>query len=472
MKLKLLTAVAATAILAVPVVAQADGNDEDRGWYLRGNAGYGTHTDIDHTGIITGDTESEGNAAFSLGLGYDFGENWRVELDGSSLWTDMGQVSQVPNTFSKLRTNALMANALYDFDEFGNWEPYVGAGFGKIRNTASVEANGLFGSQGAFISNPTCVARASCSVVNANDSAWAWQVIAGLGYDISDRLTWDTQYRYLDSLEDLDFDGVTTSRGFIPDGVGQVTMENVGAHMLMTGVRYRFGKASAPKVTCWNGDTAKMLADCPAQPRMITCWDGSSYKEGDGGTCPPEPAPVRYITCWDGSSYEEGSAGSCPPEPQPVTEIVCWDGSTAADYALCPAQPQTRSGELVTSLCENEYRQEIIYYEFDRGQSPETRATINRILDIGEFCQVENIQVVGHTDTSGSAAYNLQLSERRAKDAKDELVRQGINSTVISSKGMGETQPFVPTGDGVKEQLNRRTEVLIKLIQAGAYTIN
>ena len=123
----------------------------------------------------------------------------------------------------------------------------------------------------------------------------------------------------------------------------------------------------------------------------------------------------------------------------------------------------------MTELCGEGYRQEIIYYEFDRGQSAETRNTINRILDVGEFCNVDNIRVIGHTDTSGSAAYNLSLSQRRAKDARDELVRQGISSAVITSEGMGETAPFVPTGDGVKEQLNRRTEVMITLSETGVF---
>ncbi len=470
MKQKLLTAVAATAMMAVPVIAHADDHD-DKGWYLRGQAGYGLHTDNDHTGIIAGDTESEGNFAWALGLGYDLGNNWRVELDGTSLWTDMGQVSQAANTFHKLRTNTLMVNALYDFDEFGNWEPYVGAGIGKMRAKADTQAHGLFNTSvtpAVYNFNPICTngTNAACNVSDW-DNAWAWQVMAGLGYDISDRLTWDTQYRYQKSFEDLGFDGTTTSSGFTPDGTGMMWVEDAGAHMLLTGLRYKLS-SPAPMVTCWNGDKVKMIGDCPVEPRMISCWDGSSYKEGSGGTCPPEPEPVRMISCWDGSSYEEGSGASCPPEPVTYT---CWDGVTVvSDLAACP--PQTRSGETIGSLCANEYRQEIIYYEFDKGQSAETRATINRILDIGEFCQVENINVVGHTDTSGSAAYNLALSERRAKDALDELVRQGINSAIISSSGMGETQPFVPTGDGVKEQLNRRTEVLIKLMQAGAYVTN
>lgn len=467
MKLKLLTAVATTAMMAVPVIAQADDYD-DKGWYLRGNAGYGIHTDLDHTGIIAGDTESEGNIAASLGLGYDLGNNWRVELDGTTLWTDLGQVSQAANTFSKLRTHTMMVNALYDFDEFGNWEPYVGAGIGVMRAKSDTQAHGLFNG-GVYNFNPVCTngaINAACAVSD-RDNAWAWQVLAGVGYDVSDRLVWDTHYRYQRSFEDLSFDGTTTTSGFIPDGAGRMLIEDAGAHMLMTGLRYKL-TSPAPMATCWNGDKVKMIGDCPLEPVYVTCWNGDRFEQGTG-TCPPEPKQMRMFTCWDGSSYEEGSGGTCPPEPQPET-FACWDGSVVYDLATCPIQ--TRSGETVGALCANEYRQEIIYYEFDKGQSAETRATINRILDIGEFCQVENINVVGHTDTSGSAAYNLALSERRAKDAMDELVRQGINQTIISSSGMGETQPFVPTGDGVKEQLNRRTEVLIKLMQAGAFSTN
>ena len=62
----------------------------------------------------------------------------------------------------------------------------------------------------------------------------------------------------------------------------------------------------------------------------------------------------------------------------------------------------------------------------------------------------------------------MALSKRRATDALNELVRQGINRNTITAEGKGETEPFVQTGDGVKEQLNRRTEVQITLGSVGA----
>jgi len=88
MKHTLLAAAGFAALLVVPAVAGAqtyDNPDNDSGWYVRGNVGYGAFTDADLTGGMVGDVEAEGNAAASLGLGYDLGNNWRVELDGSSM---------------------------------------------------------------------------------------------------------------------------------------------------------------------------------------------------------------------------------------------------------------------------------------------------------------------------------------------------------------------------------------------------
>ena len=64
-----------------------------------------------------------------------------------------------------------------------------------------------------------------------------------------------------------------------------------------------------------------------------------------------------------------------------------------------------------------------------------------------------------HTDTTGSAAYNQALSERRAAHVRNELIGLGISGAQITSSGRGETELFVPTADGVKEALNRRCEI-------------
>lgn len=209
---------------------------------------------------------------------------------------------------------------------------------------------------------------------------------------------------------------------------------------------------------------ASVLTAASTAPQGYRCWNGCMKL--DLAECPPEPQPVSEVQCWDGTIVSDVNA--CPVQ----RTTTCWDGTIVSDAAQCPAQPVTRSNLTVEALCGQEYRSETIYYEFDKGRSAETQSKINRILDVGEFCNVESITVVGHTDTSGSAAYNQTLSEKRASDARAELIRDGVNSSLITSAGRGETENVVDRGDGVKEPLNRRTEVLIKLAQTGGFVAN
>ena len=71
------------------------------------------------------------------------------------------------------------------------------------------------------------------------------------------------------------------------------------------------------------------------------------------------------------------------------------------------------------------------------------------------------IDVRGHTDTSGDAAYNERLSERRAEVVAEELTRLGVPSSAISTTGLGQSDLAVQTGDGVREAQNRRVEIQV-----------
>ena len=71
------------------------------------------------------------------------------------------------------------------------------------------------------------------------------------------------------------------------------------------------------------------------------------------------------------------------------------------------------------------------------------------------------ISIVGHADRSGSDAYNIRLSQRRAAAVGQALAAGGVPSDTISTSGVGESQPLVPTPDGVREPSNRRAEIQI-----------
>jgi outer membrane protein OmpA-like peptidoglycan-associated protein len=72
------------------------------------------------------------------------------------------------------------------------------------------------------------------------------------------------------------------------------------------------------------------------------------------------------------------------------------------------------------------------------------------------------IKATGHTDRSGPDIYNLALSLRRANAVKGALVRDGVPERDISVVGLGESQPLVPTPDGVREAQNRRVEIVLR----------
>ena len=107
-----------------------------------------------------------------------------------------------------------------------------------------------------------------------------------------------------------------------------------------------------------------------------------------------------------------------------------------------------------------EAKEFIVYFPFDQYVlTPEASSVISQAADYAKAGNATRIVVVGHTDTSGSAAYNVRLSERRAKATADALVGAGVNQTALAVDWKGETMPAVATGDGVKEPLNRRATI-------------
>jgi len=71
------------------------------------------------------------------------------------------------------------------------------------------------------------------------------------------------------------------------------------------------------------------------------------------------------------------------------------------------------------------------------------------------------IVVEGHTDSRGSAEYNMLLSKRRADSVKNALVEKGIDESRIMTRGYGETHPAASNKTAAGRQQNRRVEVII-----------
>ncbi len=104
----------------------------------------------------------------------------------------------------------------------------------------------------------------------------------------------------------------------------------------------------------------------------------------------------------------------------------------------------------------------VVYFEWDRSNLNQAALeTIDAAVNRARQCNLGGLVVVGHTDTSGSTAYNEALSNRRASVVSDALVARGIAATSIRAEAHGETDLARATRDGVREPLNRRTAVTI-----------
>ncbi|CTQ49596.1 OmpA family protein [Jannaschia donghaensis] len=71
------------------------------------------------------------------------------------------------------------------------------------------------------------------------------------------------------------------------------------------------------------------------------------------------------------------------------------------------------------------------------------------------------VQVIGHTDSEGSAAYNQDLSERRARSVAGVLLEQGVSGSRVVPIGRGEAQPIASNNSAEGRRQNRRVEIII-----------
>ncbi len=105
----------------------------------------------------------------------------------------------------------------------------------------------------------------------------------------------------------------------------------------------------------------------------------------------------------------------------------------------------------------------MVFFDWDRANlSAQALTTIKQAA--GAYKQKGNARITatGHTDTSGTEAYNMALSLRRANAVKDALVREGVPATAIAVVGRGEQGLLVQTGPNVREPQNRRVEIVIQ----------
>lgn len=101
-----------------------------------------------------------------------------------------------------------------------------------------------------------------------------------------------------------------------------------------------------------------------------------------------------------------------------------------------------------------------IYFDVNKDVvKPESYGTLKEIATALTENPGVRVKILGHTDSDGADAANLDLSKRRAESVKNELAKTfGIDAARIETDGLGETKPIAPNDTPVNKALNRRVE--------------
>ena len=147
------------------------------------------------------------------------------------------------------------------------------------------------------------------------------------------------------------------------------------------------------------------------------------------------------------------------------------DGDTVLDLDdLCPNTPGPPGGERpgcpkknqLVVVTANEIRiLQQVHFAFNKATIlPDSFKLLDEVSSVLRDNPTMKVEVQGHTDNVGDAAYNMKLSQARAEAVRKYLVTHKIAPERLAAKGYGATQPIVPNTTDVNRALNRRVQFI------------
>jgi OOP family OmpA-OmpF porin len=217
-------------------------------------------------------------------------------------------------------------------------------------------------------------------------------------------------------------------------------------------------------------------------------------RDGDGipdnlDKCPDEPEDFDNFQDEDGCPDPDNDGDGildvddlCPNDPEDKDGFEDQDGCPDPDNDKdripdkddkCPNEPETYNGFEDEDGCPDRGRVvvtdtsieilDVIYFEYDKAV---IKSVSYPILDaVAATMQgnpsIQLIEIQGHTDERGDDAYNLDLSDRRAKAVQKYLTDKGVDEKRLTAQGYGETQPLDRRHNEAAWAKNRRVAFLI-----------
>ena len=211
--------------------------------------------------------------------------------------------------------------------------------------------------------------------------------------------------------------------------------------------------------------------------------NGCPDNDKDGDTvldrvdaCPDKKGSVENKGCPDTDTDEDGTVDrldACKDQKGPAYNKGCpfpdtdKDGlSDDIDNCVNEAGPLENRGcpvavkQLIEITTEKIVLKDKVYFDTDKAT---IQARSNKMLDqiasiLTSHAEIKEVQVEGHTDNTGDAARNRQLSQDRAKAVVDYLVKKGVEANRLKPMGFGPDRPADSNDTAKGKENNRRVE--------------
>lgn len=231
-------------------------------------------------------------------------------------------------------------------------------------------------------------------------------------------------------------------------------------HFARKGIASSEGDAVMPEpISDWNIHHDQVDELRNGRARLI-----NAFERGSREILPQESAVAQArFDCWIEQSEENWDTPeniTCENEflsAMDVLEAKLGDAPVPVEEVMAPVtdMPVQDAGPMAV-----EDAKYIVFFDFDKSNIEESGASVlDAVVAEAAKRDITSITISGHTDTSGSNAYNDKLAKRRAMAVSKALQERGVSVDQLNITSSGESVLLVDTPDGVREPANRRVEI-------------